>query len=113
MKSFFVLGLLVVAACSSATSSDESVSTINPNPDVTVSIPSEAELQEQLRRTENFALTVIGMEEERAIEVIEEEGMIARVVAREGEYYIVTEDFVYSRINLVIESGFVTEATAG
>lgn len=113
MKSFLALGLVVVAACSSATSSDESVSTVNPNPDVIVSIPSEEELQEQLSRTENFALTVIGMEEQRAIEAIEAEGMIARVIARDGEYFIVTEDFVYSRINLVVESGFVIEATAG
>ena len=74
---------------------------------------SEEELQEQLSRTENFALTVIGMEEQRAIEAIEAEGMIARVIARDGEYFIVTEDFVYSRINLVVESGFVIEATAG
>jgi len=113
VKSFLALGLVIVAACSSATSSDESVSTFEPDPDVTVSIPTEEELQEQLRRTENFALTVIGMEEERAIEAIEAEGMTARVIARDGEFFMVTEDFVYSRINLVIESGFVTEATAG
>ncbi len=113
MKFLLAFGLLVVAACSSVTSGDESVSTINPDPDVTVSIPSEDELQEQLRRTEEFALTVIGLAEQDAIDAIEAEGLIARVVAREGEYYVVTEDFAYSRINLVIESGLVTEATAG
>ncbi|MEN9301461.1 MAG: hypothetical protein RLZZ254_1242 [Actinomycetota bacterium] len=113
MKSFLALGLIVVAGCGSGSSSDDSVSTFEPDPDVTISIPTEEELQEELQRTEEFALTVIGLAEQDAIEAIEADGMIARVIARDGEYFIVTEDFVYSRINLVIESGLVTEATAG
>lgn len=113
MKHILVSGLFVVAACGSGSSGDESVSTFEPDPDVTISIPTEEELQEQLRRTEEFALTVIGLAEQDAVDAIEAEGLIARVVAREGEYYVVTEDFAYSRINLVIESGLVTEATAG
>ena len=113
MKHILVSGLFVVAACGSGSSGDDSVSTFEPDPDVTISIPTEEELQEQLQRTEEFALTVIGLAEQDAVDAIEAEGLIARVVAREGEYYVVTEDFVYSRINLVIESGLVTEATAG
>jgi hypothetical protein len=113
VKSFLALGLIVVAGCGSGSSSDDSVSTFEPDPDVTISIPTEEELQEELQRTEEFALTVIGLAEQDAIEAIEADGMIARVIARDGEYFIVTEDFVYSRINLVIESGLVTEATAG
>ena len=113
MKLFLVSGLLVVAACSSGSSGDESVSTFNPNPDISVSIPTEEEMQQQLQRTEEFASTVIGLGEQDAIDAIEAEGLIARVVARDGEYYAVTEDYSVSRINLVIVGGLVTEATVG
>lgn len=113
MKLLLVSGLLVVAACSSGSSGDESVSTFNPNPDISVSIPTEEEIQQQLKRSEEFAATLIGFAEQEAIDAIEAEGLIARVVARDGEYYAVTEDYSVSRINLVIVGGLVTEATVG
>jgi len=113
MKIVIAFGLILVAGCGSGSSSDDSVSTFEPDPDVTISIPTEEELQEELQRTEEFALTVIGLAEQDAIDAIEAEGLIARVVARDGEFFAVTADFVYSRINLVIESGQVAEATAG
>ena len=104
---------LVVTACGPGPSGDETISTFNPNPDVTVSIPSEEEMQAQLERSEAFAATLIGLAEQEAVDAIEAEGLIARVVAREGEYYAVTEDYSVSRINLVIDSGLVAEATVG
>jgi hypothetical protein len=105
----------MAAACGSGGGSpdDSVVSTVNPNPGYSVDAPTEDEMQEQFARTEAFAATVVGLEEEVAIGRIEEEGFIARVVARDGEYYAVTEDYVTTRINLVIVAGIVTEATVG
>jgi hypothetical protein len=109
----FAVGLTLVGACGSGPSGDETISTFNPNPDVTASIPTEEEMQAELERSEEFAATVIGLTEQEAIDAIEAEGLIARVVARDGEFYAVTEDYSVSRINLVVEAGLVTEATVG
>lgn len=103
----------MLGACGSDSMGDELISTNNPNPDVTVSIPSEEEMQAQLEKTEEFAATVIGLGEQEAITAIEGEGLIARVVARDGEYFAVTADYSVSRINLVIELGLVVETTVG
>ena len=106
-----VVALLILASC--GTDMDTSVSTNNPNPDVEVPFPTEEEMQEQFERSEAFAATLIGMSEQDAIAAIEDEGLIARVVARDGEYFMVTEDYSVSRINLVIENDRVTEASVG
>ena len=111
MRTLLVVALITLAGC--ATDMDESVSTVNPDPDSTVSIPTEQEMQEQLERTEAFAPTVIGMSESEAIAAIEAEGYVARVVARDGEYFMVTEDYSVTRINLVVVDDTVTEATVG
>ena len=108
-----IAGFSMVGACGSDSMGDEVISTINPNPDVTVLIPSEEEMQAQLEKTEEFASTLIGLGEQEAITAIEGEGFIARVVARDGEYFAVTADYSISRINLVIESGSVSEVTVG
>lgn len=109
----FAVGLTFVNACGSGMSGDEAISTFNPNPDVSVSIPTEEEMQAQLERSEEFAATLIGLAEQDAIDAIEAEGLVPRVIARDGEYYTVTEDYSVSRINLVTESGLVTEAAVG
>lgn len=104
--------VMTLTACGSSRA-DTPVSTINPSPDASVEIPTEEEMQEQVRRTEEFAATVIGLSTDEAIARIEVEGFIARVVAEDGEYFAVTEDYVTTRVNLVIVDGVVTEATAG
>jgi hypothetical protein len=111
MKPFLVVALLMVAACGS--DMDESVSTVNPYPDASVSIPTDEEMQEQYERSEVFAATLIGMTEDAAIAAIVAEGLTARVVARNGENFMVTEDYSVSRINLVIDNDVVTAATVG
>ena len=111
MRTLLLVALIALAAC--GTDMDESVSTVNPDPDSTVSIPTEEEMQEQLERTKAFALTVIGMSESDAVAASEAEGYVARVVARDGEYFMVTEDYSVSRINLVVVNDVVTEATVG
>jgi hypothetical protein len=111
MKRLAIAVLLAVAGCGA--NMDESVSTNNPEPDASISVPTDVEMQEQLERTEAFAATVIGMTEAEAITAIEDAGFIARVVARDGEYFAVTEDYSVSRINLVVVDDRVTEATVG
>ena len=112
MRGFVVLVALVVAGCGSS-GADTPVSTENPNPDASFEVPTDREMQEQLARTEAFAATTIGMTEDEAVEAIEGAGLIARVVAKDGEYFAVTADYVTTRVNLVLVSGVVTEATAG
>jgi len=111
MKALLVVALIALAACGS--DMDESVSELNPDPGASVSIPTEEEMEEQRVRTEAFAATVIGMSESDAIAAIEAEGYVARVVARDGEYFMVTEDYSVTRINLVVADDAVTEATVG
>jgi hypothetical protein len=112
MKRVLVALSLVLAACGSS-GADTSVSTVNPSPDASFEVPTEEEMQEQVARTEAFAATTVGMTEGDALEAIEEAGLIARVVAEDGEYFAVTEDYVTTRVNLVLVGGVVTEATAG
>jgi hypothetical protein len=112
MRRLLVVALVVIAACGSS-GADTPVSTINPFPDASVEIPTEEEMQEQVARTEAFAATTIGMTEADALDAIEAAGLIARVVAKDGEYFAVTEDYVTTRVNLVLMDGVVTEATAG
>ena len=111
MKPLAIALLLAVAGC--GVNGDESVSTNNPDPNASISIPTDEEMQEQRERTEAFAATVIGMTEVDAIAAIEAEGYVARVVARDGEYFMVTEDYSVTRINLVVVDDRVTEASVG
>lgn len=59
---------------------------------------------------EQVAHDVIGMEEKAAVAYIEEAGYRARVVARDGENFIVTDDYDQNRINLQVEQGRVVHA---
>jgi hypothetical protein len=111
MKTLLVGALVALAAC--GTDMDASVSTVNPDPGASVSIPTEEEMEEQREQTEAFAATVVGMIESDAVAAIEAEGYVARVVARDGEYFMVTEDYSVTRINLVVVGDRVTEATVG
>jgi len=70
--------------------------------------PSEPDLDAQ-----SLAEAVIGLTEPEAIERIESIGLVARVVARDGEGLDVTDDLRTDRINLHVEDGTVVEATVG
>jgi len=57
---------------------------------------------------------VLGMTEQDAIAVLQRAGYTTvRVVARDGENYMVTRDLRYDRANLVIEGGVVTSVYDG
>lgn len=55
----------------------------------------------------------VGMTEDAAIKAIEKDGFRARVVAKDGEHYIVTADYRLDRVNLTIKEGKVTSADIG
>lgn len=56
---------------------------------------------------------VIGRAESGATVVIERVGFTVRVVARDGETFMVTEDFRSDRVNVVVVAGVVTDAYMG
>ena len=57
--------------------------------------------------------SLIGMTETDATAEAERNGWTVRVVARDGEEYMVTMDYVDTRANLSIEADIVVDATAG
>jgi hypothetical protein len=56
---------------------------------------------------------LVGMTEDEAISVIEEQGWTSRISARDGEYFALTMDLRADRVNLEIVDGVVTVATIG
>jgi hypothetical protein len=59
---------------------------------------------------EAVAAEIVGSSEQDAVATIEAAGLVARVIARDGEDFAVTDDYRVDRINLRIEDGVVTEA---
>ena len=56
---------------------------------------------------------VIGMEKHAAIVKIENAGCVARIVAEDGEHFIVTMDMRADRLNLEVVQGKVVSAHRG
>lgn len=54
-----------------------------------------------------------GLGEADAGALATDRGYVVRVVARDGEFYQVTMDYRYDRINFVIENGIVVQASIG
>lgn len=54
-----------------------------------------------------------GLGEADAGALARDRGYVVRVVARDGEFYQVTMDYRYDRINFVIENGIVVQASIG
>jgi hypothetical protein len=59
------------------------------------------------------AAEIVGSSEEDAVATIEAAGLVARVIARDGEELAATDDHRVDRIDLRIEGGVVTEAGVG
>lgn len=62
---------------------------------------------------ENTATEIVGMPEEEAVRVTEERGFSVRVGQRDGETYMLTTDYVNTRITVTIKEGVVTDAIVG
>jgi hypothetical protein len=63
--------------------------------------------------TEQDAKALVGLGEEEAVKVIEGNGWTYRIGSRDGEQFMLTEDFVTSRFTLGIENAIVMTATIG
>lgn len=63
--------------------------------------------------TEKDAKALVGLSEEEAVKVIEGNGWTHRVGSRDGEQFMLTKDFITSRLMLDIEKSFVVSATIG
>jgi hypothetical protein len=62
---------------------------------------------------EAVADDVVGMSEDEAVRTIEAAGMVARTVERDGEAFMVTEDYRTDRINLTVAQARVTRTEVG
>jgi hypothetical protein len=56
---------------------------------------------------------LVGMVEAEARIAAAEEGVTVRIIARDGNYRVVTRDYREDRVNFKIEVGVVTEADIG
>jgi hypothetical protein len=65
-----------------------------------------------LERTERIADSLVGQSEQRAVEDCEAQGITVRIAGRDGEAFPLQADMQFSRVNLVINAGIVTQAAA-
>lgn len=56
---------------------------------------------------------VLGLTEIEAVAKVQAAGFVARVVEKNGEYFMVTQDIRTNRVNLSITEGVVTRAIIG
>ena len=63
--------------------------------------------------TEQDAKALVGLGEEEAAKIVEGNGWTYRIGSRDGEQFMLTEDFVTSRLRLGIEKAIVMTATIG
>jgi hypothetical protein len=73
-------------------------------------VPESA--QRALERTEQFAESLIGLNEHDAVTSSEAQGFAVRIARRDGESFVLRADMQFLRVNLVIENGIVTEVLA-
>lgn len=81
----------------------------SPPPD-TAPLPEPAE-PGALSQAEADGL--IGLTEQEAIKTAESKGWIVRIAARDGEYFMLTSDYVTNRVNLTVEKTLVTSVAIG
>jgi len=55
----------------------------------------------------------VGFDEQAAQACVEDAGLVWRVIARDGEYFMVTEDYSPQRVKAVIEKSVVLEISVG
>jgi hypothetical protein len=62
---------------------------------------------------ENSAQQLLGLPESEATKVAMANGWQVRIAARDGEFFMLTQDFVENRVNLSVKSGKVIAITVG
>jgi hypothetical protein len=68
---------------------------------------------DELRADNELAGALIGLTEAAAVDEAESGGWVTRVVARDGEYYAVTTDYIAERVNLTVIGGIVMSVSVG
>ncbi len=63
--------------------------------------------------TEKDAKALVGLSEDEAVKIIEGNGWTYRIGSRDGEQFMLTEDYSASRLTLGIEKSIVVSATIG
>jgi len=56
---------------------------------------------------------LIGLTEQEAIKTAESKGWVVRIAARDGEYFMLTSDYVTNRVNLTVKKTLVTSVAIG
>lgn len=56
---------------------------------------------------------LIGLTEQEAIKTAESKGWIVRIAARDGQYFMLTSDYVTNRVNLTVKKTLVTSVAIG
>ena len=74
--------------------------------------PSPDQFTQRHVETKVIACQVLGMTKDAAISFIEAEGRDWRIASEDGEFFALTEDYTYGRINLDLVLGLVVGASA-
>ena len=56
---------------------------------------------------------LIGLTEQEAIKTAESKGWTVRIAARDGEYFMLTTDYMTNRVNLTVKKSLVTAVDIG
>ena len=62
---------------------------------------------------ENSGQQLLGLPEEEATKVAMANGWLVRIAARDGEFFMLTKDYLENRVNLSVKSGIVIAITVG
>lgn len=99
---------ILLAGCSPATSSGPETCPTVPVTDQMMPSPDDV-----AESTLKFAQQLVGFSEKTAESCVTDAGLVWRVVERDGEPFVVTQDYNPLRVNVVIESSEVTEVRVG
>lgn len=98
---------------------DELIQPATVDPGVTEPMPVDTAVTEPMPVdpdapvSDDVATSLIGLPEERAVEVAKEQGFEVRVTERDGESFPVTADYRMDRVNVSIADGLVVTASIG
>lgn len=76
-------------------------------------INAQKKIKELAKLAKDTKNQVIGMDENDAVTLIEDNGLRARVVCRNGKHFGVTMDYRIDRINLTVVDGKITRTQIG
>jgi hypothetical protein len=93
--------------------SGSSGSSTGATPPVDGGVVEPAPTPQSALPTEQDAKALVGLNEDEAVKIIEGNGWTYRIGSRDGEEFMLTKDFITSRLTLGIEKSIVGTATIG